>query len=297
MKPKPILQNVIRAVISLFLLLIFSASLVIFILTPLAKNALSENNVKRIMEEIHYTQGVREDIGSAFEPLCVTSGIPKELADSFLNEAVSDEALIQPVLQMYTEETLSLPTQAWKQEFTKRVTDYAATLRKEEVLELTDEEFEVLKASFPETAEYFVSEIASSIRLSGVYSVLGAAIGMVERLAPYVLIASGMFALFSGLLLLLIQKKKTLFFAYVGFVSAGVLFLIPSLLYITSNYLAKLNLKPAYLKNLICSVADGFCQNILAAGIILCTVGILFGFFSLFLARKKQAKQKFNNKG
>ncbi|MBR3836867.1 MAG: hypothetical protein IKJ74_01865 [Clostridia bacterium] len=292
MKPKPILQNVIRTVISLFLLLIFASSLTLSVLTPLGKSALSAENIKKRLEEIHYTQGVREDISRAFEPLCVTSGIPKELADSFLNEAVSDEALIQPILQMYTAETLSLPTEEWKKDFSARVESYATTLRKEEVLELTDEEFETLKASFPETAEYFISEISSSIRLSGLFSVLGSAIGMVERLTPYLFTASIAFALFSGLLLVLIWKKKVFCFAYAGFVSAGILFLIPALLNRATNYVARLSIEPAHLKQLICSVSDGFCQNLLAAGIALCIVGVLFGFFALISSRKQLTQKE-----
>jgi len=285
---KEITKNIIRIIISFFLLLVFSSSLILLVLAPLGKSVLSEQNVKKTLEEIHYPQGVREDIQAAFEPLCITGGIPKELTDSFLEEAVTDEELIQPILQMYTEETLSLPTAKWKEDFSKRVEEYASTLRKEEVLEMSDEEFETLKASFPETADYFISEIASSIRLSGLFSVLGSVIGLLERLAPYVFLASAVFALFSGALLVLIRKKKVLFSAYVGFFSAGILFLAPAFLYQATNYVARLSIEPAYFKQLVVSLSDVFCQKLLVAGIVLCAVGILFGCLSLFFGTKKE---------
>ncbi|MBQ3076117.1 MAG: hypothetical protein IJC26_08605, partial [Clostridia bacterium] len=237
-------------------------------------------------------QGVREDIQAAFEPLCVTSGIPKELTDSFLEEVVKEEELIQPILQMYTEETLSLPTVAWKEDFSKRVEEYALTLRSENILEMTDEEFETLKASFPETADYFISEIASSIRLSGLFSVLGSAFGMVDRLMPYVALASIVFALFSGILLILIWKKKMLGFAYIGFVSAGILFLAPALLFRAGNYVARLNVEPSYFKQLFCSLSDGFIENVLVAGIAFCTIGILFGILALLFSKNKTNQKK-----
>ncbi len=286
MKKQWDMKKISRTVISLFLLLIFASSLVLVILAPLGKIAVSEKSVMKTLEAVCYPQKVREEIRGAFENLCVTSGIPQELTDSFLEEVVSDEALIQPILQMYTDETLSLPTQAWKGEFVARVEAYAATLQKKEGTKITDEELEELKASFPETADYFISEIKSSIRLSGLFSVLGSVIGMMERFLPYVMTAGLVFALFSASLLFLIWKKKIFFFSYASFVSAGILFLVPSLLYRAGNYTERLSVEPVYLKQLICTILDGFFQNMFIAGIVLCIIGILFGSRPLYLFAK-----------
>lgn len=287
MKTETMGKRVTRGVISAFLLIIFSVSLTLALLTLLGSSVLSCETFSDAVEQTGYVQGVREEIRGDFESLCVTTGIPPALAESFLEECVSDEDLLLPILQMDTDETLSHDTAAWNGEFCRRVEAYAVTLQEQGDLELTEEEWEQMKNSFPETANHFISKITGAVRLSGLFSVVGSAVRLVEKLTPYALAASIFLAFCSAVLLVLIQKKNSPLFAYIGFAASGILFLTPAFVLKNGNYAVRMSIEPSYLKGLLVDLNDRLLGGMTVVGTVLFAVAVAFGALNLVLALMK----------
>ena len=230
MKTQSKAVKVIKFFISFILILILSVSLFATAFMKTLSSALSEQGLFDTLEKAGYADQVREDVLKSFSHLSLTSGVPEDVSRAFLYEDVSDSEILLPLRQIFTEETLEFDTEALTQAFTKRVEAYAEELRASGEIELSDEDFEEMKKSFPETSGYYVRNFRAAVRLSGVYSAFGSLINFVEKLAP--LAVKGLIAALavSALMLLLIQRKGVFFWGYAGLVSAAVLFL-PNLVY------------------------------------------------------------------
>lgn len=295
MKTESMGKRVIRTVIVSLLLLLFSASLSLGLLTLAGGSVLSYECILDATEKTEYTEKLRAEIRDSFESIGRTTGIPSSLTDAFLDECVSDEDLLLPVRQMNTDETLTHDVAAWKQEFCRRLEDYAATLQESGELELTEEEWEQMKASFAETSTHFIGEITDSVRLSGLYSVVGSVMRLMERLKPYVLISCAAFVLLSAVLLVSIGKKNAAFFAYAGFLASGLLFLVPALVLQTGAYVARLRIEPFYLRDLLVWLSDVCLERLAFVGMLLCAAGLLFGAVTLvlMLVRNRRGSSSF----
>ncbi len=284
MKQETIGKKILRQIISWIVVFLFSLLITLAAAFWMLGDLVSEACVMKVVDEIGYEELVRENIQESFESLCETSGVPASLTTAFLEEEVTREDILLPILQMFTQETLEPDTETWKEAFSARVEHYAQGLRESGELSVSDEDWEAMKAGFPEMANYFVKEVRASIRLSGLFAPLGSAFSVVAALSPYLTWGSIVGAAFCALLLLLIWKKRVWYFAYVGMTASGILFLLPALLYRAQNYVSRLGIQPIYLKRFLSGIVDLLAQRFLQTGTIFLVVGAVFGILVIVLS-------------
>ncbi len=288
-------KNTVRWVATAILLVFCATSLCIVSLINSIQKPASPEGILSALEETGYLEGMKQSLGEDCKSLCLTGGIPEELIADFVEEQVVESVAYFPIHQMMgTAETKAVDYDAMKASLTEKITSFAASLRESGQMPLSDEEWEEMKKGFPETASYFVEEIRTSVQLSGVYSVLGSALGLVERVRPY-LFWGALFVLgFSLVLLMKIWKKRVLLCFYTAFASAGFLMLVPSWWVYRVDFVSRLGLEPEYLKRLVRYEVMEVMRALMRRGGSLLAAGLVLGAVSLVLSfweKKKRGLQ------
>lgn len=285
-------KKIARGMITSVLLVIAASALSLLMLLWSLRLPFSQEGIFAALEEVGYTEAMKADLKKDCKSLCETSGIPEELIASFIEETVVDEVAYYPLKALFVEQETGNRYEAMQNRLTERITEYARDLRESGKMPLSDEEWTEMEKNFPETASYFVEEIRSSVNLSGVYSMLGSAIDLVNLLTRYLVVGASFALLVSLFLLFLIWKRALLMWCYTAFSSAGLLVFVPSALIYVKDFVSGLGLEPAYFKSLICFEVMSLCRRLMVAGGIVLALGILCGVANLTVALVIKQKKK-----
>jgi hypothetical protein len=281
-------KKVIRAVISAVLSLIFAAALTVLAVVFSLEKPLSKSGVYEAVDACGYTDGVTEKIKEEFELLCETSGVPPSLAHAFVEEELSREEMLHPIRQMFGEAGELIDKSLLQASLTARIEAYASSMRERGELEMSQEEWEEMKANFPQLSAFFVDEMEDAVNLNGVYSPLGSILSFASRLLPYLGWGCAVILLLSGGLLYLIHRKKVLYFVYLTFTAAGLLLGVPAAFLLNGNYVMRLGINPIYLRGLLSYIANSFFHRTLIWGLILLVLGIVCGGGCLYFHLKEK---------
>lgn len=297
MSSKLNVKKIIRGIFSAVLSVILSMSLVILGLLPSLHFLSSADGWKTVLEESGYAEKMKEDLLKQYGFLGETSGVPESVCRSFLEDCLSSELAYSAVLGMFSSESKNFDREEMTASFCRYVEEYAKDLRESGELVLTETEWEEMKADFPSLAKYYIDEMAYALNMSGVFSMMGSALRLLQKLISPILIASSVFAAVSFILLALIQRKNVLFYGYVSAVASGLLLTVPTIWLKTGNYVARLGIEPLYLKEMLAQLTSVMLEKLLFFGILFCAVGILLGVGAtvLFLVQKKKKSEKKEN--
>ena len=288
-------QKIARGAITSVLLIVLASALCLLMLLWGVRGPLSKEGIFAALEEIGYTESMKELLKADCKSLCQTSGVPEELIASFVEEELVDEIAHYPLEILFEEQEADIDYEAMQSRLAERIGKYARDLRESGKMPLSDDEWAEMEKSFPETASYFVEEIRSSVNLSGIYSMLGSAIDLMNLLIRYLTIGAVFVLLFSLVLLCLVWKRKALVWCYTAFSSAGLLVLVPSALIYIKDFVSRLGLEPVYLKDFVRFEVMSLCHRLMVVGGIALTVGILCGAANwislLILKQKKKASE------
>jgi hypothetical protein len=120
--------------------------------------------------------------------------------------------MLHPIRQMFGEAGELIDKSLLQASLTARIEAYASSMRERGELEMSQEEWEEMKANFPQLSAFFVDEMEDAVNLNGVYSPLGSILSFASRLLPYLGWGCAVILLLSGGLLYLIHRKKSTVF-------------------------------------------------------------------------------------
>ena len=289
MKTETLTKKILRGSISLFLSLVLALSLVLLASLPVLCTLSSSESWSQIAKNSGYAEEMKETLLKKYAFLNESSGVPNSVCDTFLKEQLSSDAAIAPIMGMFSEPT-SFDREAVTEAFCLKVEEYAVSLRESGELKITEEEWAEMKSDFPTLAKYYIDEMYSAVNMSGVFSSLGGALGIMQKLILPIAVAGGLFAAFSMVLLILIQKKKIFFYAYLGFFSSGLLLTVPTVWLGKGNYVARLGIEPLYLKDIIAAVVNVLIQKLMTFGIAFLAVGLICGVLAIIFRQKTRTK-------
>ncbi len=285
MKTETQAKKIIRGIVSAFLSLVLALSLVLLGILP-ALHALSSPAIwSQIAEDGGYAEKMKEKLLEKYTFLSESSGVPASVCEAFLSEQLSAESALAPVMGMFFE-TAQFDREAMTAEFCSKVEEYAISLQESGELVLSEEEWTEMKADFPTLAKYYIDEMSSAVNMSGIFSTLGAALRIVQELILPIAVTGGVFAAFSLALLLLIHKRKTLYFSYIGFFSAGILLTAPALWLKAGNYVARLGVEPLHLKEMIVSLFNVLIGRFVTVGASFLVIGLICGVLAVIFCKK-----------
>lgn len=287
MKTETSTKKVIRGVISAVLSFVLSLSLVLLGMVPALDALASEETWVRVAEDGGYAETLRERLLEKYEFLGQTSGVPASVYRAFLEEELTSSEALLPLLGMFSEETNTVDRDAMTEAFCQRVEEYALSLQLSGELVLSEEEWAEMKADFPTLAEYYIDELVSAVNMSGVFTVMGSALRILKKLILPILLCGAVFGVFSLGLLILIRKKKILYFGYLTLLSSGILLMAPALWLKIGDYAAKLAIEPSYLKELLVALTDIFSEKLLLVGGIFAALGVILGVLAIFAQKNK----------
>ena len=289
MKTETVTKKIIRGIVSAFLSLVLALSLVLLGILPTLHTLSSSAIWIRVAEDSGYAEKMKEKLLEKYAFLSESSGVPASVCETFLKEQLSADAALAPIMGMFFE-TAQFDREAMTGAFCDQVEKYAVSLRESGELKLSEEEWAEMKADFPTLAKYYIDEMSSAVNMGGIFTALGAALRIVQNFVFPVAVIGGLFAVFSLALLLLIHKKKALFFSYLGFFSAGILLTVPAVWLKTGNYVARLGVEPFYLKEMIVSLANALIQKLLVFGVIFLVIGLICGVLVVIFRKKTGCK-------
>ncbi len=287
-------KQVIRGVISAILSLILCGSATLVGMTATLWRPVSHEGFLRAAEESGYVEELSRTLKEEYTAIQDTSGIPAEVSDAFVDELLTRDQILFPVEQMFGQGKEEIDYEQYSAAVTARIEAYALSLREQGELSLDDTQWEELKEGFPVLVDHYVELTRDFVQMNGVYSLMGAALFFTARVIPYLFWASLALILITAVLLVLLWKKKVLFFGYLTGVTAGILLLIPSLYLTATRFLARLAIKPLYLKALLTVWAESVLSGWILVGSVCLAVGVLCGVLHLVIGhfdRKKAAER------
>jgi len=289
MKTETLTKKIVRGVVSVFLSFVLSLSLVLLGILPVLHTLSSSAAWSRIAADSGYAQKMEEKLLEKFSFLSESSGVPASVCSAFLKEQLTSDAALAPVMGMFFE-TEQFDREAMTEAFCRKVEEYAVSLQESGELKLSEEEWAEMKGDFPTLAKYYIDEMSSAVNMSGIFSTLGGALRLVQKLVLPIAVIGGLFAVFSMALLLLIHKKKVLFYSYLGFFSAGLLLTVPAVWLKLGNYVARLGVEPLHLKEMIVSLANVLIQKLMTFGIVFLAVGLVCGVLAVIFRGKTSSQ-------
>ncbi len=280
--------------ISAILSLILCVSATLTGITVTLWRPVSHEGILCAAEQSGYVEALSRELKEEFTAIQDTSGIPAEVSDAFVDELLTREEILSPVEQMFGKGEKEIHFEQYSAAINARIEAYAASLREQGELPLDDAQWEELKEGFPVLVAHYVDLTRDFVQLNGIYSMMGAALAFTAKLIPYLFWISLSLALITVVVLILLWKKKVLFFGYLAGVTSGILLLAPSLYLTVSDFLSRLAMKPLYLKEFLTLWADSILSQWILVGSVCLTVGLLCGILHLVIAcwdrRKKEEK-------
>lgn len=285
-------KNIFRCVIVVTLSLILTFSLTVSFLSLSLSALVRPAFYQSVAGEMNLAEEIRARLREDFAPLCQTSGVPEEVMGAFLSQDLTEEEMLWFAEGMFSDEDLSPKKAVWQEKMLLRVQRYAEEKRADGTFLLTDKEWEEMQASFPSLVDYFAEKVEDRLLQNGLYRTLGSLLQTGKRLGPYLLAVSFAITLFALLLILLIQKKKSLVALWATLASSGLLLLLPGAIYQIENYGIRLGIEPAFLRQFLHLTLTRLAQRLIVFGAILLVLGVLCGILAIVWHRKKAGKEE-----
>ena len=232
-----------------------------------------------------YAEKMRALVKEQYSSISLTTGVPAELSDAYVEKALTDEIALYAFTHPETRNEIDLSD--FREGFLAEVRTLAAKMEENgEIYLSSEEEREEMDGALQGLADDYTQTLRNSVLLRGVFSGLAAAKGYYDSLKLYVYGALALFGVISLALLFLINKKRVFPYLYAAFSSAGVLLIGLTAGIRIWNGVPRLSVEPDYLKDWIVALSGRFLTDTMIAGAALLAAGLLFGAAAMIVKRK-----------